>query len=192
VRGQQVRLTLGLAGLVVSGLAVDEHRIGPVETAVFRAANGLPDRLYRPGWVLMQGGNVNAAPVAGLVALCAGRRRLALRLVLSGLTTWTLAKVLKRLYHRPRPARLVQEVRLRGPEPSGMGYVSGHAGIAVGIGVAVLPRLRPAARVAVAVAVPTVGLCRMYVGAHLPLDVVGGTALGLAVDAVVSRALRES
>jgi undecaprenyl-diphosphatase len=35
------------------------------------------------------------------------------------------------------------------------------------------------------VAVPGVGLCRIYVGAHLPLDVVGGAAMGLAVDAAV-------
>ena len=35
-------------------------------------------------------------------------------------------------------------------------------------------------------AVPVVGLARMYVGAHLPLDVVGGYAVGLAVDGVVA------
>lgn len=67
-----------------------------------------------------------------------------------------------------------------------MGYVSGHAGIATGIAVAVLPELRAPARTAVALAAPVVGLCRLYVGAHLPLDVVGGAALGLALDAAVN------
>jgi membrane-associated phospholipid phosphatase len=33
-----------------------------------------------------------------------------------------------------------------------------------------------------------VGLTRVYVGAHLPLDIVGGAALGLAVEALVSLA----
>jgi undecaprenyl-diphosphatase len=33
--------------------------------------------------------------------------------------------------------------------------------------------------------VPVVGLTRVYVGAHLPLDVAGGAALGLAVEAAV-------
>jgi len=30
-----------------------------------------------------------------------------------------------------------------------------------------------------------VGLTRLYVGAHLPLDIVSGAALGLALDALV-------
>jgi membrane-associated phospholipid phosphatase len=33
-----------------------------------------------------------------------------------------------------------------------------------------------------------VGLTRVYVGAHLPLDIAGGAALGLAVEALVSLA----
>jgi alpha-glucoside transport system substrate-binding protein len=45
-------------------------------------------------------------------------------------------------------------------------------------------------RAPVLVAVPVVDLTRIYAGAHLPLDVVGGTALGLAVDAAVAVAGR--
>jgi hypothetical protein len=36
-------------------------------------------------------------------------------------------------------------------------------------------------------AAPTIGLCRIYVGAHLPLDVAGGAAMGLAVEGLVER-----
>jgi membrane-associated phospholipid phosphatase len=37
-------------------------------------------------------------------------------------------------------------------------------------------------------AVPAVGLTRVYVGAHLPLDIAGGAALGLAIDAALALA----
>jgi undecaprenyl-diphosphatase len=67
--------------------------------------------------------------------------------------------------------------------------VSGHAGVALALGTAAYPELGRTGRLATLVAVPTVGLCRIYVGAHLPLDVIGGAAMGLAVDAAVDRAL---
>ena len=81
-------------------------------------------------------------------------------------------------------------MRTRGPEASGLGYVSGHAGVAVALGVAAFGDLSRAGRIATLVAVPAVGLCRIYVGAHLPLDVLGGAAMGLAVEAFVTRIFR--
>jgi membrane-associated phospholipid phosphatase len=47
-----------------------------------------------------------------------------------------------------------------------------------------------AGRALVLTAVPVVGLTRIYAGAHLPLDIAGGAALGLAVDAAVAVAGR--
>jgi membrane-associated phospholipid phosphatase len=46
-----------------------------------------------------------------------------------------------------------------------------------------LPRLGPAGRALTLIAMPLVGLTRLYAGAHLPLDIGGGAALGLAADA---------
>ena len=63
--------------------------------------------------------------------------------------------------------------------------MSGHAAVAVAIATMIAPYLGRRARwVAVAVAM---GVClsRMYVGAHLPLDVVGGAALGWAAGSLV-------
>lgn len=181
-----VRLATGVAGLALSGVPVHASGIGPVETAAFRAVNSWPDACYRPLWLIMQAGNVLAAPAAASVALTTGRPRLAARLVASGTVTWTAAKVVKRVYRRPRPVALVAGVRCRGPEASGLGYVSGHAGIATGIAVALLPETRGWRRTLLMLLAPSVGLGRIYVGAHLPLDVIGGAALGMAVDAVVS------
>ncbi len=51
---------------------------------------------------------------------------------------------------------------------------------------AAFPRLGPAGRAATLGAVPAVGLTRIYVGAHLPLDIAGGAALGLMIDAALT------
>ena len=83
---------------------------------------------------------------------------------------------------RPRPVTLLPGARRRGRDAAGLGYLSGHAGVAAVLGAVALPRLGPAGRVLVLSAIPAVGLTRVYVGAHLPLDIAGGVALGVAVD----------
>ena len=149
---------------------------------MFRVVNGLPDALFVPAWVVMQLGNLGAAPAAAGAAMAVRERRLARRLLLGGTASWALSKVVKRGIRRPRPAAFLPDAHHRGQDAAGLGYLSGHAAVAVALGTAVLPRLRGPARAAVLAAVPVVGLCRIYVGAHLPLDVLGGAALGLAIE----------
>ena len=177
------RLLVGGAGLVTTALVVRRDRIGQGETTVFRAVNDLPDSLFAPAWVVMQLGTLGAAPAAAGAALAARRdRTLAARLLAGGTASWALSKVVKQGVRRPRPAAFLTDTHRRGQEATGLGYLSGHAAVAVALGTAALPHLRGPARLAVLTAIPVVGLCRIYVGAHFPLDVVGGAALGLAVD----------
>ena len=180
-----IRLGAGTAALLVTAAAVRRDHDGPGEDLVFRAVNGLPDSLYPPAWVVMQLGTLGAAPAAAGVAWLAADGELAGRLLVSGAATWALSKLVKQMVRRPRPASLLPGTRCRGREAAGLGYLSGHAGVAVALGAAALPRLGPAGRALALSVIPVVGLTRVYVGAHLPLDVVGGAALGLAVEAAV-------
>lgn len=176
------RLAAGCAGLAATALLVRRDRVGRRETRVFRAVNDLPDALFAPAWIVMQLGNLGAAPAAAGAALAAHERRLATRLLVGGTASWALSKVVKKGIRRPRPAFLLPDAHRRGQDAAGLGYLSGHAAVVVALGLAALPRLRGPSRAAVLAAIPTVGLCRIYVGAHLPLDVLGGAALGLAVE----------
>ncbi len=130
-----------------------------------------------------------AVPAAAATAWRAGDGELAGRLLLGGTGAWALSKVVKQAVRRPRPAALLPGARGRGRDAAGLGYLSGHAAVAVALGVAALPRLGPAARALTLTAMPLVGLTRVYVGAHLPLDIAGGVALGLAADAAAGLAL---
>ena len=182
----RVRLALGTAAVGVTALSARRNRVGHCEAQAFRAVNGLPGPLYGPVWVIMQLGTLGAAPAAAGAALLAHDRALAGRLLAGGTGTWALSKLVKQMVRRPRPAALVSGTRTRGRAATGLGYPSGHAGVAVALGTAAFPHLSPPGRTIVAAAVPVVGLSRIYVGAHLPLDVAGGAALGLAAGAAVA------
>lgn len=174
---------MSTAALLVTAMAVRRDSVEPWEATAFRAVNGLPDSLHVPAWVVMQLGALGAVPAAAGAAWLAGDGELAGRLLLSGTCTWALAKLVKQVVRRPRPATLLAGTRGRGRDATGLGYLSGHTGVAVALGTAALPHLGPAGRAFALNAIPAVGLTRVYVGAHLPLDIAGGAALGLAVDA---------
>ena len=188
----RARLGLGVTGLLATAGAVRRDRVSAAEARAFRAVNGLPDALYPPAWVVMQLGAFGAGPAAAAAAWRAGDGELAARLLVGGTGAWAAAKLVKQVVRRPRPADLLPGIRGRGRDAAGLGYLSGHAAVAVALGAAALPRLGPAARALTLTAIPLVGLTRLYVGAHLPLDIAGGAALGLAADAAAGLALAQT
>jgi membrane-associated phospholipid phosphatase len=186
----RVQLGVGVAALLATAGAVRHDRVGPREARAFRAVNGLPDSVYLPAWAVMQLGAFGAVPASAAAAWLAGDEELAARLLVGGTGTWALAKAVKQIVRRPRPVTLLPGIRRRGRDASGLGYLSGHAGVAVALGVAALPRLGPGGRALALAAIPLVGVTRVYVGAHFPLDVAGGAGLGLAVSAAAGTAVR--
>jgi membrane-associated phospholipid phosphatase len=183
--GDALRLLAGVAILVVSTAVVRDDRVGVLETDVFRLANDLPRALLPLFWLVMQAGNVVAVGVVAAVVAAFRRFWLAANLVVAGVGVWLAARVIKETVGRGRPPDLLSMVNVRGEPAGGLGYVSGHSAVAVAMATLASPYLgRRARRIAWAVAF-VVCLSRMYVGAHLPLDVVGGAALGWAAGAFV-------
>src|SRR5204862_8021124 len=73
-----------------------------------------------------------------------------------------------------------RDVIVRGAAQLGFGYPSGHSAVSAALAFAALPYLPARWRWWVLVVPVIVGFARVYVGAHLPLDVVGGWAIGIA------------
>jgi undecaprenyl-diphosphatase len=183
-RGDLAALVAGLVVLVVSAIPVDAGSVGWLERDAFRALN---DRAvpYWPVWLLMQLGSVVAIYACALVALAFRRYRLTAAVLLAGTAAWWLAKGVKALFDRPRPAGLLDGVHLRHAPTEGLGFPSGHAAVAAALAAAAWPWLGRTGRILAVILVVVVGTARIYVGAHLPVDVIGGAALGVAIAAVV-------
>jgi membrane-associated phospholipid phosphatase len=176
---------IGAAVLVLASLPVDPQRVPAPEAAVFRVLNGTTVLPFVLVWTVMQLGNVLVVPTAALVAAALRRWRLAGELLLAGAGTYLVAKVVKGIVPRGRPDGLLADVVVRGAEAHGRGFVSGHAATLTALAAVAWPWLGRRGRIAVVVLAAVVCLTRVYVGAHLPLDVVGGAGLGLAVAGAV-------
>jgi membrane-associated phospholipid phosphatase len=178
---------VGAALLVGSGVAASSGSVHADEERLFRAINGLGDGPSIPLRAVMQLGALGAVPAASVAAVLAGRRSLAGRLALGGTAAWAGAKLVKRTVGRGRPASLHDAVNLRGAQDGDLGWISGHAAVATALARIAAPELPSAAGLLTVVPL-AVGIARIYVGAHEPLDVVGGIGFGMMIAAVLARA----
>jgi undecaprenyl-diphosphatase len=184
-----VLILAGLALLVLSALPVHTHSVSGAESGVFHAIDAHTVLPFSVVWLVMQLGNIVAVPVAAAVAALTRNWRLAAGILIGGVGTYYLAKVVKKIVVRGRPADLIHDVRIRGTAALGRGYISGHAAVATLLVALAWPYLGRRGRITVATLAIVVCLARVYVGAHLPLDIVGGAALGLAVAGLMRLAL---
>ena len=176
--GDGVRFGLGMVALAASALATRRHQPGSAETELFRLVNHLPEALGLPLRVVMQAGSLAALPTAVALAFLARRPRLARDVGLAGTAAWLTAKAVKLVVNRERPAVLFDAVTLRGVEAHDLGFPSSHAAIAAALAAAAGPYFGRRTRRVLWGAALTAAFARVYVGVHLPADVLGGLALG--------------
>jgi membrane-associated phospholipid phosphatase len=184
-------LIVGSALFATAAALIHRHHVDGAETAVFRAIN---DHTIVPGfvvWPVMQLGNFLVIPLAALAAVATRRWRLGLSLLVGGLAAYLLAAhAVRDNFVRGRPATLLDDVHLRNAAPAhGLGFVSGHVAVISALVVLAWPYLSRRWRTITVLVAVLVALARVHVGAHLPLDVVGGAGLGIAVAGLVRLAL---
>jgi undecaprenyl-diphosphatase len=189
---QLVALAVGSGVFLVSAALVRDDAIPAAERSAFELVNGWPEWVSWPLYPVMQFGMVLSPVVAAGVAWALTRRRQpALALATTGLGMWLAAKLVKAVVDRPRPGLLLEDVVLRvDAGSSGLGFVSGHAVLAAVIATIASPYLPRRWAAAIWALAAGAGLSRVYIGAHLPLDSIGGAGLGVAAGAVALLVVR--
>ncbi len=160
-----------------------------VERPIFNFFNGLPQVLHGVMLGITQFGGLGGLLFWMAVGWYLVNRRAAFTVFWTGFIAWLLAKVGKGYFGRGRPLALLHNVNIfKGEIFSGNGFPSGHATFSAACATVLYYQVPKKYRKYILLIVLLVGISRMYLGAHFPLDVVGGWALG-AFTASVSMLL---
>lgn len=177
----------GLALTVLASLGARHGTVSAPERSVFDAINGLPDWLYRPMWAFQLLGVLVTPVLIAVVLLVLRRWRPALALLLLvPLKLVAERQILKKLVERGRPGQTETNPVLRHVPPAGLSFPSGHAIVAAAVLVILWPYLGRTGRIIATALAVAVGVARIYLGAHNPLDVVAGAGLGLILGAALT------
>jgi undecaprenyl-diphosphatase len=132
-------------------------------------------------WIVTAGALAAVGGHAGQAAAAGG-------LASTALTSLLVNQGIKRVVRRHRPPVAGVPVVRRVPMPGTTSFPSGHAASAAAFTTAATAELS-ALRLPLGVLAAAIGISRVYVGVHYPLDVLAGAAVGATVARVAPRAI---
>lgn len=158
---------------------------GP-ELTIFRAFNNLPEFIGVIFLLLTLFGAIGTSWIISIVLLMRRRYAFAIELWLAAMLAWWGAKLMKLTGTRPRPYEILQNVHVLDVKDAAFGYPSGHIAVATAAALVIGQRLGPKGRRWLYVLVALVGISRMVVGMHAPLDILGGFGIGLIAGSLIN------
>lgn len=177
----QIFMALGL--LIITIILTRASTMSALEEAIFYAIYGLPGFLWLPFLAITQLGSFYVLCIVIVAFLFMRRYSKALRVMLVGLTAYLLTGFGKDIWGRARPNEMLEGIITldfaRGP-----GFPSGHMALAVALALTIGHFVPRKYQWLIVVWIVTVGLSRIYLGVHAPLDIIGGFAIGWLTYAI--------
>jgi len=171
----QIFLALGL--LVITILLSRGAELPSWEQAIFEYIYSWPSFLFVPFWVITQFGSIYILWTLLVVYLFKRHYHKVLRMLMVGTLAYLISGFVKDIWGRARPNELIEGIvnldYVRGP-----GFPSGHTALAVALAFTIGHYLPRKYYWLVVVWIAAVGVSRIYLGVHAPLDIVGGFAIG--------------
>lgn len=162
----------------VSAYLASHAGLSNLETSIFNTIYRWPEALEPMFLFVTQFGSIYILLILSVLYLLKKYYHIVIRLLMSGMLAYLLAGVAKDLVGRPRPSELLLDIIVRDFYVRGPGFPSGHVALATAIALT-LGRYIPRKYLwLVPLFVISVAVSRVYLGAHAPLDLVGGFAIG--------------
>lgn len=165
---------------VVAVLISRGRNMTQIEQDVFLFIYGWPTQLNSAFMAVTQLGGIYMLGILTSVYLVTKKYHIVLRLLLTGLLAYLAAGVAKDIWGTNRPFEYLPNVThleylVRGPA-----FPSGHMALATALAFTIGHYTNKKYRWLLVIALIGVGLSRIYLGVHAPVDLLGGFAIGWA------------
>jgi membrane-associated phospholipid phosphatase len=177
-------LVFGVGGFFITALMASGESLIIGEERILLLINNLPNWLrifflqisfFGSAWILV---------IITFALLANGKVSIVKRVLASGISAYIFAIVAKEIITRPRPSELITVIQ-RELFVTGYGFPSGHTALATALAVTLGVYMPKKLRIMVPIWIGLVGLSRIYLGVHAPLDIIGGFCIGLVSACVV-------